>query len=703
MQTKYITLLKKSFLLLFVCVAVAGSMLTSCNKDEGDNGVTVLNSFGPMPVARGAELRFIGENLDKVTSIVIPDNIEIVAADFTSKTSTLITLTVPQNAVEGLIVLKAPEGNITTKTELGFSEPISITSFSPGTLKFDSVLTINGDYLNLIGEVIFTDRIAVAKAAFISQSRTQIKLKVPAEAQTGKIAVSNGAEDPIIVYTTTELNVTLPVLSGISPNPVKAGTNLTITGTDLDLVKNVVFGGNKSVTAFSSQSLTQIVLTVPVDAQDDTLRIMPASGVVVKTSTPLVMVVPTVNVTPTSVKNEADITVTGTNLDLIDQVIFGGNKQGTIIAGGSATQIQVTVPTDAVSGVVDFITKAVKTVHGPSLTIIDPGFTSFSPNSAAANTDIEITGTNLDLVTKVVFFGGTNGTIGTRTSTNMTVTVPVGAKTGKISLIAMNGSQVESSTAFTVLANLPNVTSFSEIKGAPGHILTLNGTNMLLIKQLIFPDNLIATEYGIKNDTKVEVYVPLNATWGVQNIGIITYEGDQGLTPPIFIGDVDPVADPSKIIVDCVNPDIPGNWGGNIEVITDPTQPGYFSKVVHGTASALGGWAWLWGNNWYSFPSVTTANHVFKMDVYNNKPFGSSNVHFQMEFGGSRIDIGAMGITSSSGTTNGWQTVTFDLSAFSDLPATIPSSGEWGINFWYADGPVDISGLYFDNLRFELK
>lgn len=703
MQTKYIKYFKRTFVFTLVCALLAGTLLTSCNKDEGDNGLTVLNSFGPMPVARGAELRFIGENLDKVTAIVLPGNIEIAAADFTFKSATLLKITVPQNAVAGLIVLKAPQGDITTKTELGFSEPILLTSFSPSLVKYDSVLTITGDYLNLINEIIFTDRISVLKSAFLSQSRTEIKLKVPMAAQSGKIAISNGADDPIIIYSTSDLTVTLPALTNMAPNPVKAGTDLTITGTNLDLVKTIVFGGNKSVTAFSSQTLTQLVLTVPVDALDDTIQIIPASGVVIKSGNPLIMVVPTVSVTPTTVKNEADITVTGTNLDLIDKVIFGGDKQGTIKSGGTATQIQVTVPTTAVTGVVDFITKAAKTVHGPTITIIDPGFTSFSPASAAANTDIEISGSNLDLVTNVIFFGGNNGTIGSRTATQMTVTVPVGAKTGKITLVAMNGTQIESASDFTVLANLPTITSFSEPKGTPGQILTLNGTNMQLIKQLIFPGNIVATDYGIKTETKVEVYVPTATTWGTGNIRIITYEGDEGLTPPIFIGGVDPVADPAKIIVDCVNPDIPGNWGGNIEITTDALQPGYFDKVVHGTSTGLTGWAWLWGNNWYAFPSVTTATHVFKMDVYNSKPFGTTNVHFQMEFGGTRIDLGAMGITSSNGTTNGWTTVTYDLSTFPDLPTTIPGNGEWGINFWYADGPVDISGLYFDNLRFELK
>jgi hypothetical protein len=413
------------------------------------------------------------------------------------------------------------------------------------------------------------------------------------------------------------------------------------------------------------------------------------------------MVVPTVSVTPTTLRNGADITVTGTDLDLVDKVIFGGTKQGTIKAGGTTTQILVTVPDDAISGVVTFVTKATKEVEGPSITIIDPVFTSFSPASAKANTDIIIVGTDLDLVVDVKFFGDIKGTIGARTDIQLTVTVPVGAKTGKITLVTKNATQVLSPADITILTNLPDFTSFSEAKGTPGQILTLNGTNMLLIKELVFPGNIYATAYGIKTDTKVEVYVPQGTTLGYGVIKMITYEGEQGLLPQIFIGGTDPVVDPSLMIVDCVNPDIPGNWGGNIEVANDPLYS-LSGSYIHGTNSGLTGWSWIWGNNWFAFPSVTAADHVFKMDVNITKPFGTTNVHFQMEFGGTRVDIGAFSMATATEKTEGWITVTYDLSTLG-LSGTIPSNGEWGINFWYADGPVDITGLYIDNIRFEHK
>lgn len=708
MQKIFKTYIRRAFVLAVLCTVLAGTMLTSsCNKDEGDNGVSTLNSYGPMPIARGAELRFIGEYLDRVTSIVLPGNIEIPAADFTSKSATLITITVPQNATEGLVILKSPDGDITTKTPMGFSEPILLTSFTPTPIKFDEVLTITGDYLNLINEVIFTDRVTVAKTAFISQSRTELKLKVPAAAQTGKIAISNGAEEPIIIYSTSDLTVKLPGLSSMAPNPVKAGTALTITGTNLDLVKNVLFGGNKSVTAFTSQTQTQIVVNVPLDAMDDTLKIIPASGVNVKSAAPLVMVIPTVSVTPTTVKNEDDITVTGTNLDLVEKVTFGGDKQGSIKAGGSATQIYVTVPVDAVSGVVDFITKAAKTVHGPFLTIVDPVFTSFAPASAAAKTDIVITGTDLDLVTKVMFTGGIQGTIGTRNLTQLTVTVPVGAKTGKITLVTKNGSLIQSGSDFSVLANLPDITGFAEPKATPGKILTILGTNMSLIKVLIFPGNVVATEYGMKSDTKVEVYVPLNTTVGYGTIKLITYEGEEGITPVVFVGGTDPVLYPNLVYF---NFDGKNSWWGDIgasENLPQYTIDGNYFRINGGPYAGWKGLFWRNGGN--DFPGNIIGTNVndysmkFEVNVIDaiSDPAGVIAIRLK----GSEGDFWYNWAPWKSGPykTTGWITVTVPISAFADGTNHITDLSKIDSDFgmaWNNSAGSNLN-ICIDNLRFD--
>lgn len=55
-----------------------------------------------------------------------------------------------------------------------------------------ATVTITGTYLNLIEQVVFATNKVVAKANFVSQTRDKIEVKVPVDAKSGKIAISNG-------------------------------------------------------------------------------------------------------------------------------------------------------------------------------------------------------------------------------------------------------------------------------------------------------------------------------------------------------------------------------------------------------------------------------------------------------------------------------------------------------------------------------
>ena len=135
----------------------SGISFTSCQGDDVDTnqftGGISLNVFGPCPVARGGELRFIGSGMNQVTAVSIPGCADITDIQVISDRE--IRVTVPQEAEEGYVILRTPNGDIQTETKITYSEPITLDSFSPTSVLPGETLTITGDYLNLMQKVIF--------------------------------------------------------------------------------------------------------------------------------------------------------------------------------------------------------------------------------------------------------------------------------------------------------------------------------------------------------------------------------------------------------------------------------------------------------------------------------------------------------------------------------------------------------------------
>jgi len=360
-------------------------MVSCSDKNDGGETKTVeLLSFGPSPIPRGAALRIIGRNLDKVQSVVLPGCDAISDIIKVGNDNTEINVTVPKDAESGKIVLNAGSQQITSITDLTIAGNINLTSFSPTTARAGDVITLTGEDLDFVKEVIFSNDIHVVKDSFVSSTLTSIEVKVPMEAQTGKIAVSNGADDPILAYFEDNLNVVLPTIESFSPTTIRSGTELTITGKDFDLVESVSFEGNKTAETFTvNDTKTSITVTVPVDAQDGPVVLTAFSGVTVSSATDLIMLVPTITaMTPNPVYAGDKVTITGTDLDLINKVTFGGSVVGDVQPGGTATQITVQVPGSAKTGNVEFatinnktvtstdvLTVEIKIVYGPETTI----------------------------------------------------------------------------------------------------------------------------------------------------------------------------------------------------------------------------------------------------------------------------------------------------------------------------------------------
>lgn len=367
--------LKINKILLLVSVILFGA-LSACEEDEMGTDEVQLLSFGPAGVKHGDEIVFIGSNLDKIASIVFKPSVEINSNAFTSQSSSQIKLNVPDEAEAGLLMLKTTAGDtLMTKTILNFEVPVVISNFTR-KVKPGNNLTITGQKLNWVETVTFADGLTIEQDDFVSQSITELVVEVPMDAQSGFVIFSSGGTEPMTFGTEEQLEVTLPAVTALSPSSIKHTEDLTIEGTDLDLVTEVVLSKDVSILAssFKSQSETEIVVTVPANVVKGTITLKQVSPVDVVTTEELTIILPSAtSISPTPATPGVDkVTIVGTDLDLVASLEFPSVGEVDVFESQSATEIVVAVPEGADNGALNYTT-----IHGYSaglgVTLIIPG------------------------------------------------------------------------------------------------------------------------------------------------------------------------------------------------------------------------------------------------------------------------------------------------------------------------------------------
>ena len=340
-------------LAFFFLVLLAGSF-NACKKDTNAKSDAIqLLSFGPTGAKPGDTLRFIGTNLDKVTAIQFSGTNAMVAQTaFKQQSSELILVVVPPVAEKGFVTLKTAQGDIVSKTQLNLSVKTSaaITGMTKQARPGENI-TLSGNYLNWVRRITFGRDKSVT--TFVSQTLTQLVVRVPDDAQTGPLLVSLTGTDSVDVQTADTFKVTLPLIAALSPNPIKHQNNLTITGTDLDLTKQVLFEGvSTPVTSFVSQSATQLVVKVPAAAQKGKLNLVAASGVKSTSAADLDVLLPAITtMAPNPIDAGANLTITGTNLDLVSGISFvGAASTVTSFVSQTPAQLVVKVPLGTLKG-----------------------------------------------------------------------------------------------------------------------------------------------------------------------------------------------------------------------------------------------------------------------------------------------------------------------------------------------------------------
>ncbi|MBR5171114.1 MAG: hypothetical protein IKW85_11190, partial [Muribaculaceae bacterium] len=285
-----------------------------------------LLAYGPSPILRNTEIRLTGTNMQKVDKVIFPGNAIVERSAFNRSDNENIYCNVPDESVPGQIRLVAGNDTIVSIGTLVFQEPIEVTNVTPVTgLNAGDIISITGDYVYNIAEVVFTRSASVIAEDFEYVSRREIRVRVPLAAETGTITMNDGADWEFTYETPLEI-VSASYLS-LEPAAADFGEQIMIHGTNLHTVEQVLFAGGVASEFIVSEDNRTIIATVPAECKSGAISLLLYSGAALQTDA---FSVPTVVITGASQSSDLVagdvVTLYGENFDRIIEVTLPGGS-----------------------------------------------------------------------------------------------------------------------------------------------------------------------------------------------------------------------------------------------------------------------------------------------------------------------------------------------------------------------------------------
>ena len=495
--------------ILAACVLALG--LSGCSSKELDTDQysdkdVKLASFGPNPVMRGATLRFFGSNLDRIVEVSVPGldpitDIEVV----TSGNPSEIRIQLPaEGAQVGKISLKSSDGKVfTTQVDVEYTEPIVFDSFSPAEAMPGDVITVKGDYMNLVQSVTFEGGAIVTEINH--NGRHEASFKVPSKAITGKIILSDEGAIANLLYSEEDLVIGDPTVKSLTVAVAKPGENAVVKGAYLDMIDKVVFEGGAEVSDLAlNEDATEFSLAIPAGAQSGEVKAV-SHAAKEFVAGEIELVIPTdVAAAPSPVKAGADLVISGNDLDVVTSVDFPGASGVEFVFAEDA--ITVTVPATATEGDIALNMASGEAVN-VAFTLVHPVVSAIAPVELMAGETITVTGTDLDLITGVTLGG--KPVEFTAEAEKIVVQTANTSVSGKLVLTLANGEKVEPEDAITL-----SYDSFIIVNDMPaaehiGAIVTLKGENFMMIENIYIGEEKVS-KYNLRSDNEIQFVMPWN-------------------------------------------------------------------------------------------------------------------------------------------------------------------------------------------------
>lgn len=307
---------------------------------------------------------------------------------------------------------------------------IAITSFTPSSAAPGGTVTVSGAALNTVSSA----RVNGVEAAFRALSEATLELTVPLTASTGRVELGGSGR---VVISATDLAVLMvPTVATVAPTTVAAPGRLTLTGVNLDQVREARLGA--TILAIASRSATSLALDVPGGATSGTLTLVDTSGSARTVAQPITVVAPLAiaSFTPATIVTGQTLTVNGTSLDRASAIVFANGTTASIASRTGTNRLTAIVPDSAASGVIRVRDSAGEEALAASALQVIPAI-RVDANAvyrvAASGSSVTIGGTGLTEVSGVRIAAAA-ATITSKSATQLVFTVPAGPACATIQL-----------------------------------------------------------------------------------------------------------------------------------------------------------------------------------------------------------------------------------------------------------------------------
>ncbi|NTX07667.1 IPT/TIG domain-containing protein [Myxococcus sp. CA040A] len=486
-----------------------------------------IDGVSPSHGKPGTEVTITGSGLSGTTVVLI--GTPSVEVPFTVVGDTKLTATSPSGTTSGPVSVQSPSGMAHSSedfTVLSVTAP-AVTDVSPLTGGRGTAVTLTGTGFTGTTGVKFG---GVSAGVFEVTSDTQLLAYVPNSARSGTVSVTNTVDTRDSSQTFT--CVAAPTVTQLSPTTGKAGTQVTLSGTNLTGATSVRFGTHSTAEALITlQGSTRLTTTVPPGAVSGNILVTTPGGTTASRSafTVSTSTKPTVaSFSPDSGGAGTQVTVTGKGFTGTTGVSFGATPARTYEVH-SDTELVAVVDTGTKTGPLSVTNDAGTGSSSMAFTVphavwID----SFSPARGGVGTQVCIRGGGFTDAQRVSFGDSAMPASYTvQSDTQLTAEVPSGAIQGPLQVVTAQGG-ARSTQRFSVDSSVqPTVTRITPMSGPTGTQVTVEGSGFTGTTGVFMYGGTPVDRYQVVSDTQLGFHVPQDA-----QSGPITVANSLGTTPP---------------------------------------------------------------------------------------------------------------------------------------------------------------------------